>query len=199
MNRALACLAALVVLAACATTELTNSWRDPKYSGGPIKSIMVVGISNQASVRRAFEDTFARDLTAAGVNAIPSYTLVPADGPMTEDTLKEAVKKSGVEGVLITRMVDKQTEISVTPAAPSYYGMGPWYYGAYSGAWVGYYEPASVQQFNYIVCETTLFHASSPEPVWSGTTRTLEPYDVAKSTEGFAKVMIPALRKATVI
>ncbi|HEX4987041.1 MAG TPA: hypothetical protein VFV71_13345 [Burkholderiales bacterium] len=202
MKRMLCGLAGLLALAACSTTELTNSWRDPKYSSGPIKSVLIFGISNQASVRRAFEDTFARELTAAGVTAVPSYTVVPADGRLSEDILKEAVKKSGVQGVLITRMVDRQSEISSMPVgsvAPAYYGRRPGYYGGYAGAWVGFYEPVSVQQYNYVVCETTLFNADSPEPAWSGTTRTLEPDNVAKATEGFARTMIPVLRKEMLI
>jgi hypothetical protein len=61
--------------------------------------------------------------------------------------------------------------------------------------WSGYYEPSMVQQFKYVIAETTLFRAAAPEPAWSATTRTEEPRDVAKSTAGFAKAMIPAMKK----
>jgi len=187
-------------LAACSTTSVVNSWKDPNYTGGPVRSLLVVGVSSQASVRRIFEETFSESLKAQGVAAVPSYTLVPADGQIPEDKLKEAIAKSGAEGVLITRMVGKQTDISTMPVmAPPAVGMRRSYYGYYSNAWVGYYEPMSVQTYSYVIAETTLFRVDGTEPVWSGTTETLEPTDVRKSTQGFAEQMIKTLKKEGVI
>jgi hypothetical protein len=198
-------LAGTVLLAAlcgCATTELTNTWKDPQYGGGAVKKVMVVGISNQSSVRRTFEDTFAEMLKANGVEVVPSHTLVPEDGPMPEDRLRAAVAQSGADAVLITRMVERQTEVTVTPAVamPPPTGMRMrGYYGYYSGAWVGYYEPATVHQYDYIVAETTLFAGNNPQPVWTGTTRTMESKDIRGATEGFAKPVIEALKKEGLI
>jgi hypothetical protein len=198
-------LAGTVLLAAlcgCATTELTNTWKDPQYGGGAVKKVMVVGISNQSSVRRTFEDTFAEMLKANGVEVVPSHTLVPEDGPMPEDRLRAAVAQSGADAVLITRMVERKTEVTVTPAGarPPPAGMRMrGYYGYYSGAWVGYYEPATVHQYDYIVAETTLFAGNNPQPVWTGTTRTMESKDIRGATEGFAKPVIEALKKEGLI
>lgn len=193
--------ALLLVVAACATTEVTNTWKDPQDKAGPVGKVLVVGISTQASVRRAFEDTFSKALADAGVQAVPSYTLIAKDGQIEEDVLKKAVADTSADGVLITRMVARESDVVVTPSPmpPPYYGGRRYYYGYYTGAWSGYYEPSSVQQFKYIVAETTLFRAQAPEPSWSATTRTEEPKDVAKSTEGFAKVMIERMRKEGVI
>lgn len=189
----------LAALCGCATSELTNTWKDPQYRGGPVKRIMVVGISNQASVRRTFEDTFAEILNANGVEAVPSHTVVPEDGQMAEDRLRAAVQQSGAGAVLITRMVEKQTDTMVTSAAPIGAYRRVSYSGFYSGAWTGYYEPATVQQFHYVVTETTLFMLEHPEPVWSGTTRTMESKDIRAATEGFAKPMIAAMKKEGLI
>jgi hypothetical protein len=189
----------LAALCGCATTELTNTWKDPAYHGGPVKTIMVVGISNQASVRRTFEDAFAEALRANGVEAVSSHTVVAEDGQMAEDKLRAAVEQSGADAVLITRMVERQTETAVTAAPPPIGAYRRTYSGYYSGAWIGYYEPATVQQFHYVVAETTLFVAEHPEPVWSGTTRTMESKDIRAATEGFAKPVIAALKKEGLI
>ena len=191
--------ALLTALYGCATTELTNTWKDPQYHGGPVKKIMVVGISNQASVRRSFEDTFAQTLKGNGVEAVPSYTVVPEDGQMPEDKLLAAVKQSGADAVLITRMVERQTDIAVTPAAPMGMYRTTSMSGYYSGAWMGYYEPMAVQEFHYVVAETTLFVAGRSEPVWSGMTRTEESNDIRFATEGFAKPVIAAMKKEGLI
>jgi hypothetical protein len=197
----LALLVLSVLLGGCATTEVMNTWKDPQHAGTPLRKVLVVGISNQASVRRAFEDTFAKSLADAGVTAVASHTLVAKDGQIPEDVLQKAVADAGADGVLITRMVGRQTDLQVMPSPmpPPIYGARRYYYGYYTGAWAGYYEPATVQTYRYIVAETTVFRADNAEPAWSATTRTQEPKDVAKATEGFAKVMIPALRKDGVI
>jgi hypothetical protein len=189
----------LTAVCGCATTELTNTWKDPQYRGGPVKKIMVVGISKQASVRRTFEDTFAETLKANGVEAVPSYTVVPEDGQMSEDKLRAAVQQSGAGAVLITRMVEKQTDTMVTSTAPVGAYRRTSMSGYYSGAWIGYYEPVAVQEFHYVVLESTLFVAEHPEPVWSGTTRNVDSKDIRPATEGFAKPVIAALKKEGLI
>jgi hypothetical protein len=205
MNRfriALVATTLAVVLCGCATTKLTSSWRDPQYQNGPVKKIMVVGISTQTSVRRIFEDTFAEILRANGVEAVPSHTLIVEDGQIAEERMRAAVEQAGADSVLITRMVERKTEVLITPAEPmlpTYGMMRHGYYGYYSGAWMGYYEPATVQHYHYIVAETTLFITDSPKPVWSGTTRTVESEDIRTASEGFAEPMIAALKKEGLI
>lgn len=196
-------LVAAAGLYACASTSLDNSWKNPQYGKGAVGKVLVAGISSQASVRRAFEDTFVESLRAAGVDAVASHTLIEQDGQIPEDRLKAAVEQAGANGVLITRMVNKETEISSTPSAiPPPMVVTPraiYYHGYYSSAWGGYYEPVNIQQFTYVVAETTLFAKDDPQPVWSGTTRTLEPKEVRKATQDFAKVIIGALKKEGLI
>lgn len=199
--------AALLVIAAglcaCASTTLDNSWKNPKYGGAPIGKVLVAGISNQASVRRVFEDTFVDSLQAAGVAAVASHTLIPEDGQIPEDKLKAAVEQAGAKGVLITRLVKRETEISTvgSPMPPPAIAASRavYYHGYYSSAWGGYYEPVSIQQFTTVVAETTLFAKNDPESVWSGTTNSLEQKDIRKATEDFAKVVIAALKKEGLI
>ena len=189
----------LTVLCGCATTEVTNTWKDPQYRGGPVKKILVVGISNQASVRRTFEDTFAETLKASGVETVPSYTVVPEDGQMAEEKLRAAVQQSGAGAVLITRLVERQTDSMVTVAEPIGAYRRTSLSGYYSSAWVGHYEPVAVQEFHYVVLETTLFVTEHPEPVWSGTTRSVESKDIRTASEGFAKPVIAAMKKEGLI
>ncbi len=184
-----------LVAAGCASTTLTNSWRAPDYNGS-MTSLVVVGVSKQASVRRVFEDEFATQLRMQGVRAVPSYTLVPDDGPIDKDTLRSAVDSTDADAVIITRLVKIENEVTVTqPGPPLATRYDPYYYGFYSRAWVGYYEPPVVHQYDVVTAETTVFVRDRAEPVWSGTTETFAPADLKKETAGFAKVVIDALAK----
>jgi hypothetical protein len=178
----------------CASTELINSWRDPDYTGS-VTSLVVLGVSKQASVRRVFEDEFAAQLRTKGIRAIPSYTLIAEDGPVDEERLRAAIESAKTDGVIITRLVNIQNKTTVTSTA----AVGrPYYYGYYSRAWVGYYEPL-VHQYEVVTAETTIFARERGEPVWSGTTETFAPENLKKETAIFAKTVIKALEKEGLI
>lgn len=198
---ALLLLAAAALLAGCASTRLTNAWKDPAFQGPAFTKVMVMGVSNEAGTRRTFEDVFSASLMAAGVIAVPSYTLIPEDGEVGRDRLKEAVQRAGAEGVLVTRIVrvDRRTQFSpgYVTAVPAV-GFYRDFYGFYSSAWT-FHTPPQVVQFDVMTLETNLWSMPSGNLVWSGTTETFAPGDVRTESEVFARVVIGALRERGLI
>jgi len=196
-------LAFLILVAGCASTTLTSVWRDPSYSGGPIRSVLVVGISKEAGIRRIFEDEFSAKLRAVGVTATPSYTVIPQDGPVERAVLDGAISKSGAQGTLVTRLlkVERRTDYAPgyvrTVPAVGYYRN---FHGYYSSTWVpGAY--AAPQRFDYdiVALETNLWRAQGGELVWSGTTESFAPSDIRAATQEFSDVIIKALRDQKLI
>ena len=189
---------AALLLAACASTTLVNQWKSPTYSGPPLRKVLVVGVTKQPSVRRVFEDEFAAKLRAAGVAAVPSYTIIPEDGQAEQAALEKAVEQIKADGVLVTRLVQRQEK---TEVSPGFYGPAPTmgFYGWYSSAWMGYYEPPTVYTYDVVTLETSLYSPPQSQLVWSGITETFSPQDVKKETAGFAKVIIDALRKEGIV
>jgi len=186
-----------LLVAACASTTLSNSWTSPDYKGPPLKKVMVVGVSNQAALRRTFEDEFVTDLKAAGVDAVASYNFIPEDGQVEEARVTRAVKEAGVNGVLITRFVRVDVNTQVTPAYPPMMGMG--WYGGYAGAYGGFYDAPMVTQTDTLVLETNLYDVDESHLLWSGTTQTFAPTNLKQEMPGFAKVVIGALQKHKLI
>jgi hypothetical protein len=141
----------------CATTtKIVNQWVNPDYGSPRFTRIIVIGVSKQPSIRRTFEDEFVAKLKAAGMDAVPSYRYIPEDGQVEETRLQEAVKRANADGIIITRLVrvERKTEVS-----PGFYQPAPavtfGYYGGYSDAWLGYYEPRASTSTMFI----------SPKPV----------------------------------
>jgi hypothetical protein len=192
---------ALLTVAGCASTSLSNAWRDPAYQGRTFKRLLVVGISAESGVRRTFEDEFSRSLRESGVDAVPSYILLPRDGKVEDAELRAAVAKSGADGVLMTRLVrlDRRTQVS-----PGYVSVLPayGYYGSfypYYGASFAYYGPPMVTQYDVAVLETNLWNAREEHLVWSAMTETVSPDNVRKATTDLAKVVIESLRAEKLI
>lgn len=145
----------VLILAGCASTSLTNQWSSPDFSGSPLKKLMVVGVSEQSGPRRIFEDGFADALRSAGVQAVPSYTVIPEDGQANQAVLEQAVRDVGADGVLITRLVSTDTKTRIEPSRV--YGPAGGFYGWYGSAWGGVYQPARVYQYDIVTAETALF------------------------------------------
>jgi hypothetical protein len=197
-NLAQAVLISIALLvAACASTTLSNSWTTPDYKGPPLKKVMVVGVSNQPALRRTFEDEFVKELKAAGVDAVASYNFIPEDGKAEEARVTQAVKEAGVSGVLITRFVRVDVNTQVTQSYPPMMGMG--YYGGYAGAYGGFYDPPMVTQTDTLVLETNLYGVDESHLLWSGTTQTFAPTNIKQEMPGFTKVIIGALQKHKLI
>jgi hypothetical protein len=187
--RPLLIAAALLLLAACASTTLRDSWYDTSYSGKPFRKILVLGVSNNVSERRIFEDVMVQRLAATGVEAIPAYRYLVDDGKAPEPALDAAVRASGADGLLMSRIrgIDRRTSVMTSMAPAPAFG----WYGVYS-AW---YPVTEVRQYDIATVETSLFAADGKRVVWSGMTETYEPTSVAKDAPGFAAVIVKALQQ----
>lgn len=185
-----------LLVAACAQTDVRNTWKAPDDSGPPLRKVMVVGVTSRADVRRTFEDAFVAQLKAGGVDAVPSYASEPDLGPESKDVLRTAVRANGVDGVLVARLVRRDQQTQVIPGTPVPAGvMRPGLYGYYPHAWVGHYEPATVVQTDVVTAEVKVFRTASEALIWTATTETFAPNDVAKSSRDYAQVVIKALTK----
>ena len=192
------CLALVMLNAAsCASTSLTSAWKDPAYNGGGFRRLLVVGVTESPTNRRVFEDEFSRALRAAGVDAIASYTVIAQDGRIDEAVLKNTVRKQGLDGVVMTRLVRMDKQSVYTPgyawSVPAV-GYRDSLYGYYNTAWSPYALPTEAREYKSAVLETTLWNAADDKLVWTATTSTFAPESVQSATVDYAKVVIAELR-----
>jgi len=192
-------LLSVALVAGCASTRLINTWQEPKFSGPKLTSIMVIDVNAEAGIRRTFEDEFVRQLSAKGVRAVASYTLIPDSGEVPKDQLADAVKRADVQGVIVTRVV-KVMDVPVVYSGPYYYPAGPYpytggpgFYGYYSWAWAGYYAAPQVYTYQTVIAETNLFDAQTETLIWSGTTQNYPSTDVKAGISEFIAVVVKGL------
>ena len=191
-------LAAILLLAGCASTTLQSQWRDPGYTSGPFRKIFVIGLSaRDVTARRIFEDVMVAKLMAVGVQAVPEWQHLPSDGPLPEGSVSAAVDGTGADAVLIARLVGIDTRISVSPVAVPGPGFG--WYGPYAGWYSGWYAAPQVTQYDVVIVETSLFDTRTKRLVWSATSQTVDPASVQKEAPAFADTIIGALQKAGLV
>ena len=209
MGHFLLLVGVLFMLAGCATTSMVDTWRDPNYKGKAFHNFLVVGITKDPGVRRVFEDIFTAELRGRGLQATASYTITPPDQAVTKELLAEAVKKSGADVVVTTRVVNVRQQSSVTPGYIETYGPGP---GPYSYPYMypqrdlyGYYgasqviQPPTVQTYEVATLETVLFDVADASMVWSGTSTTFETHQTVTVSKELSRLIIKSLVKAGLI
>lgn len=184
-------LALTLGITACSSVSITNQWKDPSWSGPPATHVLVIGVSRSDTTRRLFEDTFVRDLTAAGVTASASYASVPSgDGGSAK--LGDVVRRTGSDAILVTRVQRIEDRINVTPTGPGYGG----FYGWYGGTWASTPE---VTQTTLVTLETSIWDAHSEKLVWTVTTRGVANADIPRATRKLSSTLIPRLKTDGII
>lgn len=197
------CLAitALAVLIGCTTSQLAGQKANPDYVGKPLKSFMVVAVTADEIARRTYEDRVVALLGKRGIKGIPSYSAVGKRGKVEEAELRQAITRSGAEGVMITRVIRverSKTEISGAEVAVGH-GWGG-FYGYYAGVWTAVSLPAqTVTGPQWTVSETRLFDASNGALVWTGIVDTRESDDFNAALTQYIQVTFDAMVRDRVI
>ena len=188
-------LAALALLAGCATSQLLSQKANPDYVGKPLKSIMVVAVTSDEIVRRTYEDRVVALLGKRGIKGIPSYSELGKRGKVEEAELRQGIARAGAEGVMITRVtrVDRATvEFSGTEVAVGY-GFGG-FYGFYSGVWSTVSAPAqTITGPQWTVSETRLFDARNGALAWTGFVDTKETQNFNAALTQYIQVIFDAM------
>lgn len=185
-----AAIAALALLASCATSQLVSQKTNPDYVGKSFRSVLVVAVTADDLVRRVFEDRMVALLGKRGLKGIPSYAAAGSRGKIEEAELRQTVTQSGAEGVLVTRVTRVDRSSGTLPGATVAFG----YYGFYSGAWdTVYLAPQKITGPSWTISETRLFDAKNGALAWTGTMETRENDDLGAALTQYTDVIFDAM------
>jgi hypothetical protein len=207
-------LAASALVLGCATsTTLDAQWVNPEFAGKrPIRSVMVMAAVRDSTNRRITEDRMVAALTTAGVKAVQSYTLLPEDGPVSEDRLRRVVLDAGVSHAMVSRIINVTTQVNVSPGMVMGPAWGPgWGWG---GGWgpgwggmAGYYNtmwattiPPTVTTTQNVHVDTRVFDTKTAAVLWSAATTTSTGNNtVPQLIDQFVQLIVTTMTKDGVI
>ena len=186
------------------SSKLVFLWRNPNYTGPTFRNVLVLAINGQASARADFEDRLVKEITRPGLNAVPSYSLMPRPDatPINLNDLRGYVHDLKFDAIIASRLVKyekKATEIQGAdfPFLP-YYGTFYGYYGAVSPI---VYDPGYLRTDTEAQVETNFYSTAKPdgELIWSGTTDTIDPRSTANAIDGIVKALVKQFKKDKLI
>jgi hypothetical protein len=160
-----------LLIAGCATTVITSSWKDTAYTSYPDK-ILVLATAKSTSNKRSIEDEFVRLLTARGTAAVASYTVIPDEVQTDTTTIAAAMLNTSADALLVTRFAG-------TDEICTYESIQSTVYPSYYRTWRDYCSniyaaggSGSVFKDEYAVIETNLYTSLNENLVWSASSTT---------------------------
>jgi hypothetical protein len=185
---ACACVAALA-LAACSSTRIVSTWRDPAL--GPIQFRKVVGValSQDATLRRLAEDAFVR---AVGPElGVAGYAVIPDEEVRDRELARERVVASGADGVVVFRVAGVEDRQTWVP--PTYYGSA-WGYWGWAAPVV--FDPGYLRTDRIVQVESNAYSVIDARLVWAARSETLNPEASRETIEEIVGAAVAEMREA---
>jgi hypothetical protein len=200
----LAALLASLALLTVAAPKLEFTWKNPNYTGGSFKNILVLALNGRAANRAEFEDELVAAITRPGAKAYPSYEFMPRPDltPIDMNDMRELVKEQNFDAIVVARLTKKDLKTTYIPGQAytpfPYYGTFYGYYGALSPI---IYTPGYMETEKQAQVEVNSYSTAKPdgELVWTGTTNTFDVGSVKKIIKDLVKVVSKELEKENII
>ncbi len=163
--------AGALALAGCSSAaQVSESYRDPAYTGGPVKKVAVFWVGLDERVRRVAEDEIVKSFPK-GTVARPSAEIVPTEALRDTSKIASFLTKEGFDAILVARPVKPEEKItyrgaSVNPAAfMGNYG----FYTYWSNSYAQLFSPGYIKDEEVFRVDTRLYLLSSrATPLWAG-------------------------------
>src|SRR5262245_49965414 len=175
---------------------MNNSWKNVKFTGGPLHSVLVIAVSRSSAQRQEFEDGFSQALRESGTLAIPSYSLVPEPDAIPNERIRQAISEARADALLIARVLRVQRRAKVVPAYVSP-GFGGGFYASYVAAWAA--PVPSIDRRDVLTVESTLWSLWPEQAVWSGTGESTDVKDSAELTAELARLLVAKMQQDKVL
>ena len=203
---ALLLLAAVAALAAgCATvaadsrrTRVESTWKDPRWTGGPMRKVFVVSLMKvEPGGRAAVENVIVARLAAAGVTGVASHTVLADDPEKGGPSLEDAIRAASADGVLLVQVkaigvytpsMIGSTFTTISPDTDASYG-----FLKREDAW----SPGTDYKVAKIISE--LYLPGLGRQVWTAVTESYDAKDLARSMPDYATTLVTAMARERMI
>ena len=185
-----------------ARNKVTESWKDPSFTG-PVKGrVLAVGVARNDTIRRLFEDSLVANLKAENVDGVSSYTIDDDGVEPTKAAIRVVVKQSGASFVLVTHVAGSVEKSQYFPAVGATFVNSGHYGGLYSYYPQVYnfvYMPAQIYDTEIVTLETGLYDASNGQLIWIGRSNAVNPEMTKKYYTSLTELFVRDLRKKDLI
>ena len=192
-----------ILLASCSKTKFTKQWIDEDFNKEPYDDILILAVADKKGNRIDAEDYYVARLSDAGINAIPSYDILPKTEEITRESIGAAIDGLQLDAAIVMFATGITTEEYFIPARRfgvySGYGYGHAHYGSFYNYYphaINYvWIPGYDNTHHVITLETSLFDLETGKMVWSGQSNTFAPDSVDDVIKSITELTIKEMKK----
>ncbi|HJS53527.1 MAG TPA: hypothetical protein VJ765_03255 [Chitinophagaceae bacterium] len=196
----------LFVMAGCATSKITSSWKADNTVPKSYNKILVMGLIREAdrSIRENMENHLVSDLKELGFNAVSSLQEYgpKAFSGLDEEAAINKIKSNGVDAVLTIVLLDKEKERKYI-AGHIYYSP----YGYYYNHFWGYYGTMHrrIYETGYYITDTKYFwesnfyDMSTQKLIYSVQTQSFDPANSESLGHQYGQMIVKDMVKSNII
>ncbi|RLT96841.1 hypothetical protein [Ketobacter sp.] len=181
------------LLAACSTTQMTDTWQEPEFHRSDMKNVLVVAVASNTTNRFLFETGFINALVQHGINATASFTVLGDEMP-TKEGVQAHLDKTQYDHIIVTALGGVDIETDYVPERVRSYYTGP-YYPHWGGYWGGgntvtMTREAYTDTQTNVLLTTSIYTLPTGTLSWVGRSKTFEVGSVSDVADSLAKQMI---------
>ncbi|MGA7626069.1 MAG: hypothetical protein WB630_14220 [Candidatus Acidiferrales bacterium] len=185
--------------------KMELSFKNPQYTGGSLKNILVLALNGKAASRAEFEDELVTAITRPGVTAVQSYVFLPRPNatPIDIKDLNAVIRDQNFDGIVVARLTKVGKNTTYVPGQVytpvPYYGTFADYYGA---IYPVIYDPGYMVTEKFAQVETNSYSTVAKldgQLIWTGTTNTFNADSTMKVIKDLVKILVQELEKQNVI
>jgi len=208
MKKSIALAILVLPFLSCSSTRFIDSWKSDEIGSFTPDKLLVVGMTENLTARRIFEENLKLEFKARGINAYESSGVLDQSFTETRRTEEEIEAMSadllakGFDAVIISAVigVDEKTNYS-----PGYYDVGyRWYrFGRYYYRYQDiYYNPGYYDDYRVYHVETSIYNLRAEAAkalVWVGTFDIVDPHGIRGTVEGYVGRIVKQLESEQLI
>lgn len=196
------------LLVNCSSTRLIDSWKSSEYTNFQPKKVLIVGMTDNLTARKIFEQNLKNEFTRRGIEAVESYDVFGSafmDSKQTEEQINEEVNRlvgDGYDSVLISAVkgVDEKTSYSGDQFVTGYYWrrFGRYYY-RYQDV---YFQPGYYKDYKVYHIEASLYNIklnNDKSLVWVASYNIVDPNSISATVHDYVKTIIQSLENESII
>jgi hypothetical protein len=158
------------------------------------KKVAAVVITDDDSLRVSGEEALAGELTARGLEGVPTYRIAPKEELRKPETAKVWFERAGIEGIVVVRPVGAEQRTTYNPGT----WVSPYYstlWGYWGQGWGSVYVPGSSRRATVITVETTIYSVTKNQLLWAAVTETSDPDNLQKFVGELVKESVKQLHE----
>lgn len=198
----------LLLLVSCSSTRMTDTWTNKEYTNYQPKKVLIVGITENLTARRIFEEQLKNELTNRGIEAVESYTVFEPSFTNSKQTKEDidqeinSVSKQGFDAILISAVkgVDEKETYSGDQYRTDYYWrrFGRYYYLNQDVYLVkGYYNRYKVYHI-----EASLYNLKEDNDkslVWVASYNIVDPKQISSTVSDYVTAIMKSLEQEKLV